>query len=187
MSDKRTVSTDALETLGTIIGPNEKRDAIHLAVEPTIAAVRLKPGQHVGVDGTTKNTVGIVDPFLTAPVYPGQKFWLVVYPRQINSLRHVWTHPAFSDAPEIAAESKDLRVAVAKARMEDFAEEAGITYDDIFWGAQAFLRSGDYMIDGGRWEGFGLSNAEEFWKNYEIVTGETVPKEDRHSFFSCSC
>lgn len=31
-AEKRSVSTDALETLGKIIGPNEKRDAIHLAV-----------------------------------------------------------------------------------------------------------------------------------------------------------
>ena len=34
MSDKRKVSTDALETLGTLIGSDEKRDAIHLAVIP---------------------------------------------------------------------------------------------------------------------------------------------------------
>jgi len=32
--DKRTVATDALMTLGSIIGSEEKRDAIHLAVAP---------------------------------------------------------------------------------------------------------------------------------------------------------
>lgn len=32
--DKRTVTTDALETLGKIHEREEKRDAIHLAVEP---------------------------------------------------------------------------------------------------------------------------------------------------------
>ena len=48
--DKRTVATDALLTLGTIIGPAEKRDAIHLAVEPVIAGEKLRPGDHVVVD-----------------------------------------------------------------------------------------------------------------------------------------
>ena len=50
--DKRSVSTDALETLGTIIGGGQGRDAIHLAVEPIEAAIDLYPGQDVGlVDG----------------------------------------------------------------------------------------------------------------------------------------
>ena len=106
--DKRKVSTDALETLGNIIGPNEKRDAIHLAVEPVIAQEILYPGQNVGADGTTNNPVGIVDPFLkVSKVYPGQRFWLVIYPRQINSLRHVWSHPAFPDE-EVTLGSTEL-------------------------------------------------------------------------------
>jgi hypothetical protein len=59
-AEKRSVHTDALATLGTIIGEGEKRDAIHLAVEPTVAAEKLYPGQDVGVDGTRANPVGIV-------------------------------------------------------------------------------------------------------------------------------
>lgn len=96
-TDKRKASTDALETLGMIIDETQKRDAIHLAVEPVIAKERLLPGQNVGVNGITENPMGIVDPFLKNPVEIGQRFWLVVYPRQINSLRYVWTHPAFPD------------------------------------------------------------------------------------------
>jgi hypothetical protein len=187
-ADKRTVSTDALETLGTIIGPNEKRDAIHLAVEPTIARKRLRPGQHVGVDGTSKDPVGIVDPFLSRPVMPGEKFWLVVFPRKINSLRHVWTHPAFPDTPDVSPVSEeDLRKAKAMAVIEAEADQLGLSYEDLIDGAHSFIKFGDYMIDGGRWEGMGLNNAESFWSAYEIVTGETVPENDRHSFFSCSC
>ena len=41
-ADKRSVTTDALEPLGTIIGEGEKRDAIHLAVEPMTADERLR-------------------------------------------------------------------------------------------------------------------------------------------------
>jgi hypothetical protein len=96
-NDKRNVSTDALETLGMIIDEAQKRDAIHLAVEPVVAKEVLNPGQDVGADGTTNNPVGIVDPFLKKAVQVGERFWLVIYPRQINSLRHVWTHPAFED------------------------------------------------------------------------------------------
>jgi hypothetical protein len=43
----RAVSTDALETLGKIHEREEKRDAIHLAVEPVIAGEVLQPGQHM--------------------------------------------------------------------------------------------------------------------------------------------
>src|SRR5688572_23891742 len=99
--DNRPVSTDALETIGNIIDEREKRDAIHLAVEHVVATVKVFPGQDVQADGTPgPNPIGIVDPFLKAAVQPGQYFWLVIYPRMIHSLRHVWTHPAFGDEPE---------------------------------------------------------------------------------------
>lgn len=107
-ADKRTVSTDALETLGMIIDEKAGRDAIHLAVEPSIAGEKLYPGQHIGlVNGVATTTapkkVGIVDPFLNGFVPQGEMFWLVVYPRQITSLRHVWTHPDFPEkAPGVA-------------------------------------------------------------------------------------
>lgn len=106
-ADKRSVHTDALATLGNVIGPNEKRDAIHIAVEPVEAgADNMKAGDHVvlvrGVaypclQGTV-TAVGIVDPFLERPIYKGERFWLLVYPRQITSLRHVWEHPMFPDS-----------------------------------------------------------------------------------------
>jgi hypothetical protein len=73
MSDKRSVSTDALETLGMIISENEKRDAIHLAVEPVIAGEKLFPAQDIGIrDGkaySTADHVGIVDPFFESPCF----------------------------------------------------------------------------------------------------------------------
>ena len=44
MSDKRSVATDALETLGTIIDETAKRDAIHLAVIQAAMGVASEPG-----------------------------------------------------------------------------------------------------------------------------------------------
>ena len=116
MIDKRTVFTDALETLGTLIDGNQKRDAIHLAVEPIIAGEILYPGQDIGIgeDGlayaslevcTNKKHLGIVDPFLKSSsavichkfIETGQRFWMIIYPRKITSLRHVWEHPDIPD------------------------------------------------------------------------------------------
>jgi hypothetical protein len=107
-ADKRSPSTDALETLGMIHFKPEARDAIHLAVEPIEAGMDLEVGSDVGVGADGKayhkgyefrviNPVGIVDPFLPRSVKKGERFWLVVYPRMITSLRHVWSHPAFEE------------------------------------------------------------------------------------------
>lgn len=102
-ADNRSVHTDALATLGTIITPKEKRDAIHLAVIPVKASERLLPGDHITVVGEVaypsliNQGVGIVDPFLTTAVAEGETFWCVIYPRKITSLRHVWSHPYFED------------------------------------------------------------------------------------------
>lgn len=101
-SDKRSVSTDALDTLGTIHTKEEKRDAIHLAVEQaTCGRHVLYPGQHIVLDEAkvavkvgTGEGLFIVDPFLKSALAPGDKFWAVMYPRQVHSLRHVWSHPA---------------------------------------------------------------------------------------------
>lgn len=100
--DKRQVHTDALATLGTIITDKEKRDAIHLAVIPMQAKTKLMPGEHLDSSGNRAGvygdeSVGIIDPFLDDEVKPGEWFWLVIYPRTIKSLRHVWEHPAFPD------------------------------------------------------------------------------------------
>lgn len=101
-ADKRSPHTDALATLGTIIDDTAARDAIHLGVLPVIAGENLFPGEHIllkhGKACRTYDStegLGIVDPFLTAPIARGERFWLIVYPRTITSLRHVWEHPSF--------------------------------------------------------------------------------------------
>lgn len=102
--------------LGQLIEDGDRRrDAIHIAVAPVAAAVRLTPGQHVGLVrdsnldlvGPSDRPLGVVDPFLTAAVEPGQRFWLFLYPGTITGLRHVWTHPVFAAAA--AAVKEKLR------------------------------------------------------------------------------
>jgi hypothetical protein len=91
--------------LGHLIEDGDRRrDAIHIAVAPVTAAERLTPGQHVGLIqkgdlelvGPCENCIGIVDPFLAEDVQAGQRFWLFLYPGTVTSLRHIWTHPAFT-------------------------------------------------------------------------------------------
>ena len=88
--------------LGQLLGSAEQRDAVHVAVIPCVAGIELQPGDHVGVfmgkNGYIADpfveAVGIVDPFLTHPVGPQHRFYVMLYPNTITSLRHEWTHPA---------------------------------------------------------------------------------------------
>jgi hypothetical protein len=193
MSDKRSVSTDALETLGTApISDDSGRDAIHLAVEPVIAAERLKPGQDVGLLGGGKagrstNPVGIVDPFLKKTIKPGEKFWLVVYPRQITSLRHVWTHPSFEEVPISEADKEQAQKVAERLTgshekwLRDFCANADCPgYEEVM--EAAAHSDGEYIHFGTDAHG---EIPDEFWDHYEIVTGKKV--KQRATYFSCSC
>lgn len=104
--------------LGEEPAGDARRDAVHIAVAPVIAGYRLSPGECVGPVydgtqfGTCKKPIGIVDPFLTADVLPGQRFWLFLYPGTITGLRHVWSHPAFVTAlptPKLNSGERDER------------------------------------------------------------------------------
>lgn len=222
-ADKRSVHTDALETLGTIIGPEEKRDAIHLGVEPVVAGMPLEAGQKISLrsDGMAVsdewNPTGIVDPFLDRLVQPGERFWLVVMPRKITSLRHVWEHPDFppsADAgqtaiytprgePEPVYSSREQ--VEAEAWIRNYVEELNkaeyhyyykkeygvgpLTYEELMEHAD------NHADDRTGWGSYlvkagmleGVSTPEEFWDNYEIVRGKKVPENNRGNFFSCSC
>lgn len=194
-AEKRSVTTDALETLGSIIDETAGRDAIHLAVEPVIAAHAMDAGAHVGLmsDGRASELADkmlwIVDPFLEKGVEAGERFWLVVYPRQITSLRHVWSHPAFADASEPQPDVTPGNASEQWIRI--FAVSVSLHYDVLMEGAADWVRSkeaggwGDYLCFGGLLEGETVP--DEFWTHYEAVTGSAVQEDHRGSFFTCSC
>ncbi len=92
--------------LGEIPAVDARRDAVHIAVAPVVAAHELLPRTNVSIndDGhaeqnIARNPIGIVDPFLHNVVAKGQRFWLFLYPDTITNLRHVWEHPAFRAKP----------------------------------------------------------------------------------------
>jgi hypothetical protein len=199
-SDRRSVATDALETLGMRIGPEQKRDAIHLAVEPVIAGEWLNPAAHITIrDGKAYNTeigkgLGIVDPFLTTPVATGERFWFVMYPRMVHSLRHVWTHPAFPDevitqkGPPTKEESEAwLRNFIANADCPSYeivmAAAVGDPLPDMEYYGKAYRNDGEYLYFAGR-DAHG-EIPPEFWDHVENVTGKKIV--NRPEWFSCSC
>ena len=210
--DKRKVSTDALETLGMKIDHTQKRDAIHLAVEPVMAKNILQPGDHVSACGRhtyrgSDVAVGIVDPFLERAVHPGEWFWLVIYPRHIHSLRHVWTHPSFPD--EIKEESE---IEKSKKWMENFGKniqwikdnenimQIGIDYETIMRLANKWSENENNQFESGSFSTiyndvdtqsihseFSDGEIKEFWLHYEIITGMKVEENLKRDFFGCCC
>lgn len=182
---KRKVSTDALETLGTIIGPDEKRDAIHLAVLPAKAGVSLIPGQSISLHSDRAmpdaDGLAIVDPFLSRTVVVGERFWAVLKPRLVTSLRHVWTHPEFPDEP-VAANGNGNEHEVW---IRSFAADLGFTYDRLMAYAETWVECEEYTYDNSETYKAHWDKFPEFWSHYEAITGN-APKE-RESFFTCSC
>lgn len=83
------MSQEATKLGALITDPHAGRDAVHVAIIPLIATRRMMPGEHL--------KSGVVDPFLTAPVEPGQRYYLCLYPNTVTSLRHVWTAPTFAE------------------------------------------------------------------------------------------
>lgn len=190
--DKRKVSTDALDTLGTIINENEKRDAIHLAVEPMQARTNLWAGDRVNAKGgKTPPHVGIVDPFLEGPVNIGEWFWLVIFPREIHSLRHVWTHPAFDDVKDdlqsVTPQSySEEDKAKAEAWIRGWVDRTyGPEYETLMDAIEGGNLYDEYLTIYGQ-DAHG-EIPDELWDKVEIVTGKRFDKEGRPKHFSCSC
>lgn len=194
MSD-RPVTTDALETLGTIINDQQKRDAIHLAVYPVIASCPMLPGTDVGLNPTgqayhadIKSCVGIVDPFLHGRVNTGERFWLVIYPRQIKSLRHVWEHPAFPASGETDVVSVSGNKVASEAWLRDFCNRSNCPgYEAVI--AKALDNNSSWDKEYLHFDGSDAHGEipAEFWTHVEIVTGRLFPLDQRASYFSCSC
>jgi len=172
-----------LELIGKPIYSDDlpKRDAIHIAVIPIMAKEKLHAGEPVCADGTRKGKpIGIVDPFLTYPIYEDSAFWCFLFPNSVTSIRHEWTHPAFD---------KDISRSDSEQWLTDFAKEFRMGYDD-------FLERLDEIVVGAE-ESIHLSfdtpdrayrDREIMWKHYENTRGVIVPDEKKQDYiFNCSC
>jgi hypothetical protein len=198
-------------SLGQLVTTEEERDAIHIAVIPVTAGQNLSPGIRVELNAAgeavftgSEQSIGIVDPFLRAVIGKGHRFWLLLNPYTITSLKHNWTHPAFDTHPEppatttvvssripikasripSAKKKKPVDKQAAKEWIEDYASQLDIDYGDLMQGAHDYLDYDDYYSKGGTLEG--ISTSEGFWRHFKIVTGRDIEDKDTN-FFACSC
>jgi hypothetical protein len=177
--------------LGKLITSDEERDAVHIAIIPMVAGMDLLPGTHVRINQLKeaietdyeKDSIGIVDPFLKYAVAEGQKFWLLLYPNTITSLRHDWTHPSFKreETPiEILLGDREE----SKRWLEEFAESGRVSYERLMEMAedrQFTFRTEMYDFNDD-------NNKHLFWRHYEIVTGNRVPTYIiENTYFGCAC
>lgn len=190
--------------LGKIITTQQKRDALHIAVIPVVAANSLFPGDKVAlVPGTINrvlaafaaDSIGVIDPFLTQIVAPGQTCWLYLNPGSITSLRHDWTHPAF-ESVEAVEEAKPDRAA-SEAWLRNFCDSADCPgFDAVMQGIQGNFEneSPEYYSSGGFIDSdclhFSGRDAHgeippEFWTHAEIYLGMKL--QCKPPYFSCSC
>lgn len=182
--------------LGELIeeGRDVHRDAIHIAVAPVVAAEKLVAGQHVGlvdndvnrVTSKTKDYIGIIDPFLRCNVRKDERCWLYLYPGTITSLRHEWTHPAWTEALLDVIDGESRRF------VEGLAAQAGISYAKFMDGALMFNSHGEHLYMGSNedYASISVHEWEEFWgKHFPRLTGKKVnqPEYGCGNFFSCSC
>jgi len=179
--------------VGKVLSLSEEaeRDAIHVAIVAMIANERLIPGQHVGIAdkdknriGTSADPIGIVDPFIRKRyIFEGERVYLFFYPQTITSLRHNWTHPSFE--PLVQVDAKEA----ARKWLENWGLSVlGMSFDQLMIAAKNWIERGDYHPLGFDTPSECYEQKEEFWKNYEIYTGnKTIAEDQKTSFFSCSC
>jgi len=160
-----------IEDIGKLTEATGDRDAIHVAVISVEAADKFWPGDKVAVNanstavkpGKDNPAIGVVDPFLSVPVYAEDKFWLFLNPMSTRSLRHEWEHPSFP-----ASQKGDWQ------RLIGIAAEYGLSEDAI--------RNSPVH----KWCTNGENNlSDEFWNLYQVLTGKVVDSDDR--WVSCSC
>jgi hypothetical protein len=198
--------TEAQTGIGKLIVGGARRDAIHFAVTPIVAAHQLPIGSNVGIDEEGKATrdivyphVGIVDPFLKDHVQTGEKFWMFLYPNTITTLRHVWEHPSFPNEGESVPIPVSVPVleevppvstahpvdkAASEAWLRNFIDRSDCPdYDTVI----------DTIMNGDSWDSDYLHFSEdasgeipdEFWDHIEVITG--LKWTARAKYFSCSC
>lgn len=178
--------------LGRAPKADEQRDAVHMAIIPVVAAGPLRVGGKVvvrqGVAYPAENdweAIGVVDPFLPAPLGPGDRFWLVMRPCTVTSLRHEWTHAHFPLEGKAPSQQDIDR---SKLWILNFASSYGVSYEELVEGA---LSGAGCVFRGSDHHGpLGSQQAEdrEFWSHLQAVTGRLLSEEHReNTYFGCTC
>ena len=171
---------------------------MHVAVFSATSETKVYPGQGVAVVTTGDDTVvspvgesvGIVDPFLSGVVMPGERFWVFLNPRTITALSHRWSNPAFEDvATTYTPPASKL---ASEKWLRDFCHTSDCPNYEVIMGRVALIADGqsgsnfddDYMhFDNIDAHG---KIPDEFWDHAEIVLGRPILGR-KPAYFSCSC
>ena len=76
----------------------------------------MNPGQRCEPLENGNNTfykngtiIGIVDPFLTEPVFQGDVFYMFMLPGEVNEVTHNWTHKVLEPVDDYTDESDECK------------------------------------------------------------------------------
>lgn len=165
---------DAQKTIGQLLPPEAKRDALHFPVEPVICGnshlapgmlITVEEGKAFEVDSRDK-AIGIVDPFYPGIIDRGQRFWCFLLPGQVAALIHTWEHPLL--------DSRDF--------FEKLARSLGSTADEMI----ADIEEGYFCANTTDIQDKALQ--EQILDAYEALTGKILSRKQRDAVhFSCGC
>jgi len=182
-----------------------KRDAVHVAVVPVVAAHNLLPGSHVGltqgsndkVSLISEPSIGIIDPYLTQNVLRGQWCWLFLYPNTVTGMRHHWSHPAFDDdsEPQATLDSENIVdktqvILQSEKYLREFSLDAHLDYESVIDIVTDCIKNNNtYVEHNSEYARDAYYNCDqaEFWKHVQNVTGLKIPDREYLISFSCSC
>lgn len=187
------MKSDILDKIGTILTEPMARDAIHIAVLPVIAGNMLNPGDHVGfvggeIDIGALHPIGVIDPFLKAPVEKGQGCFVFLYPNTITDMRHHWKHPGIPDDQFRPVDP--AKYIKASIWLREFAVEAGIDFEEMMTGIDRYIETGWDKPAGKDYDAqIAFDNhRDEFWDQWSAFTGRDIPDNDRSDNpFECGC
>lgn len=199
------MSEETQDKIGKLLDESQKRDAVHFAVAPVMAAGPIHPGEPIGFaeegnvelvsrEGKYKK-IGIADPFLKGPLKNGDRFFMFLYPNTVNGMRHDWSHPAFEAAQVHAVTEALTGESKKKAEqwLRNFARRWKFNYSDLIAMALQTNEENDwrYVTANGRdlHSRSELGNDyEEFWRKIEILYGKKFDEEHKDGLkWSCSC
>lgn len=182
---------DAQFSIGQLLDETARRDAVHFALFPAVAAERLSPGTRVGLaaNGTIAmsqdEAIGIVDPFLPETVHTGERCWVFLFPNTITSLRHEWTHPVF-DGGEAKDPLEDIK-AESMQWLSDFGKDIGLPYSALMAALDDWVYGGDrHLFSGVDTPERCYRDSTDMWRHYALVTGRQ-PENMTDVPFSCAC
>lgn len=164
------MSDPILKSIGTILKKQQERDAIHVAVLCAKAEEHLVQGTTVKVEnGLARHAkraeaIGIVDPFLTKGVEPGQYFWVHIFPGTVTGMRHHYELPAVDGGKKPEPDAKSV------AWLEAYADMTKTDYATLIEKVTEFVNNGCSWATMDNEHNY-YEVPDEFWTHFKVVTG----------------